>query len=152
MKIYRRLPRQREEKRRALAGFAFQPDLAAVRLHDVLHDRKAEAGAALLARPRPNSRRGPLCAESPRRRRRACARRPIDERRSRCQRKTMRELQKCRARKAKQNWNRIRRANGIQCQGGVVLLKTMDSSFLINVISALVVGGFVETTMPRKDS
>ena len=30
--------RQREEKRRALAQFAFRPDFAAVRLHDVLHD------------------------------------------------------------------------------------------------------------------
>ena len=52
MKICRLLPGQREEKCRALAGFAFHPDLAAVRLDDVLHNRKAEAGAALLARPR----------------------------------------------------------------------------------------------------
>ena len=44
--------RQREEKRRAFAQFAFHPDLAAVALHDVFHNRKAQARAALLARTR----------------------------------------------------------------------------------------------------
>src|SRR5690349_4171197 len=42
--------RKRDEEFRPLAGDAFDADLAAVRLHDVLHDRKPEPGAALLAR------------------------------------------------------------------------------------------------------
>ncbi len=43
---------QREMEAGALAEFAFSPDAAAVSLHNVLDDGKAEAGAAGFARAR----------------------------------------------------------------------------------------------------
>ncbi len=45
-----RVQGQAEKKGCALAEFAFAPDAAAVKLHDVLHDAEAEAGAASFAR------------------------------------------------------------------------------------------------------